>query len=387
MKDKIYRVISSAVVTLPLFFNLYFFQISSAIGTRKISAVIFSVFVTFLMFMTLYKRDIYKYRRVFFIAAALLFFPSFMSNLISNRGSVTLEDINMIKNEVPFCHMVTPSAIIPYAFTKTLIFPSKLFNSYTSVYSMLMIWLLATLTMGRGWCSWVCFYGGWDELSSSIGKKKRLKLSPNSSYVRYFKFTMLIFLALASLKTLSVVYCEWFCPLKLITEHGDTNSIKGYLQFIFMVVLFIGLLIVLPFLTKKRFQCGTYCPFGAFQSLVGKVSPFRVIIDAKKCTECSICLEKCPTLSITSESLKKGKTDKTCTLCGKCLEVCPKKAISLRFSWLKRVNSLNIHPILNNILSPISFLSFVGLLIGSIVCGGFMVDTINKTINLFGALL
>lgn len=354
--------------------NLYFFQISMSTGVDRVSGYIVSLFVLILYTLMVHKQEIYRYRRIFFITVTLLFFPSFINNLVEARGQMGLTESDIIKNEVPFCHIVIPLTTIPYALTKTIIFPARLFNHYASVYSMLLIWLLATVTMGRGWCSWVCFYGGWDELSSSIPGKRRVKLSSNGPFARYFNFSMLVAMVLLSLKSFSVVYCEWFCPFKLVTENSGVESVTAYLQFVLMVILFFGLLVALPYFTRTRFQCATFCPFGAFQSFFSRFSPFGVYINKEKCNSCGTCQKLCPTLSISDSSLQSGKPHITCTLCGRCVERCPKGAITLRFKWLK-------NELLPTLLSPVTFLAFIGMFLGSLVGGGFMKSTISMVLG------
>jgi len=393
VENKISKIVATAIASIPMIYNLLFFQINRSSSVEFITGIVVSLFILITYVAMVYTQNIYKYRRIFFIVTAFCFFPSFINHLLEARGQMSLTGTNVVKAEIPFCHIVIPLTIIPYALTETLIFPARLFNHYASVYSMLLIWLLATVTMGRGWCSWVCFYGGWDEAFSSIGKKKRIKLNASGPFARYFNFTMLIFLALVSLKTLSVAYCEWFCPFKLITEYSDPGSFGGYIQFILMVVLFFGLLLVLPYLTKTRFQCATFCPFGAFQSFFTKISPIKIVVDRDKCTDCQKCVNNCPTISLSRESIKAGKVHITCTLCGKCTEVCSKGAIRFRFSWLPKLKRSFPLPdtkllrvlglVGNRLLSPVTYLSFIGLLIGGIVGGSFMRDTLSLILRLF----
>ncbi len=353
----------------------------------RIAGIIVTGFVSVIFFLMIYTQKIHRYRQIFFITIAICFFPSFINNLVQARGAMGLTETDIVKAEVPFCHIAIPFTIIPYALSQTLIFPARLFNHYASVYSMLLIWVLASLTLGRGWCSWVCFYGGWDEGFSALGKKKIINLNPSSPYARFFNFSVLIAVVLLSIKSMSIVYCEWFCPFKAITEYGETSSLVGYLQFIVMIVLFVGLLIVLPLLSKVRFQCSTFCPFGAFQSFFNKISPFTMAVNREKCTDCGLCIKKCPLLAISKESLSKGKVHITCTLCGKCQDECPKGAINLRFKWFKDYPIKSGKIIIDSfyyLLSPITVLSFGGLLIGSIVGGGFMQNTLILLLNWIG---
>ena len=66
-------------------------------------------------------------------------------------------------------------------------------------------------------------------------------------------------------------------------------------QAVIFVTLFVSLVLVLPVLTRKRTQCGLFCPFGAMQSLTNKVNIFDVRIDPEKCTQCGLCWANCVT--------------------------------------------------------------------------------------------
>jgi TonB family protein len=90
--------------------------------------------------------------------------------------------------------------------------------------------------------------------------------------------------------------------------------------------IFLGLVVVLPVLTKKRAQCAFFCPFGAFQSLFNKISVFDIRIRGEKCADCISCRRDCPTLALDAESMKKGGTLISCMKCGACVDACRKDA-------------------------------------------------------------
>jgi polyferredoxin len=92
------------------------------------------------------------------------------------------------------------------------------------------------------------------------------------------------------------------------------------------IVLFAGLVIVLPLLTKKRTQCSFFCPFGAFQSIFNKISIFEIKIDRTRCHSCSVCQNACPNLSLSKESIARGETLLSCMKCGACVDACPHQA-------------------------------------------------------------
>jgi len=97
---------------------------------------------------------------------------------------------------------------------------------------------------------------------------------------------------------------------------------------VLFVAAFIALVVVLPLLTKRRIQCGLFCPLGALQSFWNKINIFAVRIDTEQCSACKRCIRECPTLSLDENSLESGKPSITCTRCGRCMDVCPKGAIS-----------------------------------------------------------
>lgn len=122
----------------------------------------------------------------------------------------------MISGETPFCHLVIPMIIVPVAVTRTIIFPGSLLEGFANVASMIVLWLGVSLALGRGWCSWGCFYGGLDEGFSRVLKKPVIK-KIDRKWI-YLPFAVLLVIVLTSALTLSPPYCEWLCPFKAVTS-------------------------------------------------------------------------------------------------------------------------------------------------------------------------
>jgi ferredoxin-type protein NapH len=402
-------LISAMLLTIVMAFNVYFFHIQSPMLDKSLSSTIAGwimfLFLVSLFFLLLYTGNISTYRRIFFVSSALLLFPAFIAGMYETFGHMYLTEENVMNSSTSYCHIVTPMIILPYLFNKTIIFPAKIFESAASVYGMLIIWLLATLVSGKGFCSWICFYGGWDDGFSRIRKKPLLKLNPENKKLRFFGFAMLAFVVLASLFTLTVIYCEWLCPFKLITEYAQVVDMKSFIAFTLFVLAFFGLVVVLPLLTKKRFQCLAFCPFGAFQALLDRLSLYRVHIDPEKCTQCLRCISVCPTLALSKEIIlgKKTRPHLTCTKCGECFKACKSGAISYAFSLGKNrpasnpssfVNKLKSNPtgrnkalikifsVVKELLSPQSLFIFSSYTLGMIIMSAFARSTVQRTINL-----
>jgi ferredoxin len=148
-------------------------------------------------------------------------------------------------------------------------------------------------------------YGGLDEACSRIARKPFLK-SIDRRWT-YVPLAVLIAVVLTSAATLSPTYCQWLCPFKSITEFEAITSVKILFQTFIFVALFVGLVIVLPLLTKKRTQCALLCPMGAFQGWTNFANLHRIAVDRDACTHCNLCVKSCPTLSITPESVAEAR--------------------------------------------------------------------------------
>jgi len=293
---------------------------------RLIPLAVTYLFINCIFLLIIYTGKVNRYRSILFVTYAICFVMTFIPNLLETRGSMALKQEDMVKGHTPFCHMVIPQVLIPAALTKTIIFPGSMLEGFAAIGAMLVLWLGITIALGRGWCSWGCFYGGLDEGFSKIGKKPIIKNI--SKKWTYLSFAVLLVVVLTSAAVLSPTYCMWLCPFKAVTEFVEVTSAKVLVQTVIFISLFIGLVVVLPILTKRRTQCGLFCPMGAFQSLTNKLNVFDVRIDKDKCTQCGLCVKSCPVFALDEESVRKGKTRVTCSKCGKCVEVCPQGAIS-----------------------------------------------------------
>ncbi|HYA32292.1 MAG TPA: 4Fe-4S binding protein, partial [Thermodesulfovibrionales bacterium] len=271
----------------------------------------------------------------------------------------------------PFCHMVIPMTLIPGALTKTIIFPGTIVGGFASISSMFILWIGASLSLGRGFCGWTCFFGGLEDGFSRLIKRPIIKrINPVFTYLPW---ALLLFIVLTSAAALSPVYCTWLCPFKAVTEYVQVISVKTLVQMVIFVTLFAGLVVTLPILTKKRIQCGLFCPFGAFQSLTNKVTGFTIRIDPDKCVKCGRCIRSCPTFSLDDESVASGGSRISCMKCGRCVDLCPKGAIHYHVKGTEPRSSGTLQRLL--FLYPaFLFLATMG--------GGFFKDAIVRIIKL-----
>jgi ferredoxin-type protein NapH len=303
---------------------------SGEVGMYGLAALIaWAVFNTFfaLIFIT---GKTHRFRAVLFILVAVALPLEFIPYMVETYGSMMLSEATMLSTGASFCPLTMPMILIPALFRRVVIFPGELLPSasHGAFSVMFIVWVGSSLAMGRGWCSWGCFYGGWDELFSRIRVRKRPLLRKIDRRWIYLPFAVLLAIVLLSALTYGPVYCEWLCPFKIVTEFQAPSSALAIFQIATFVSLFIGLVVVLPLLSRRRVQCGLFCPFGAMQSLLNKINIFEVRIDTEKCSGCQRCLRSCPTFSLDESSLKTGKPLLTCTKCAACIDACTKGAIA-----------------------------------------------------------
>jgi len=316
-------------VPMALFTMLLFTPVLRQPGRPgKLAALIAWTFMMALFFLMMRTRETYRWRRTFFVTLGFLFPVGFIWDLVALRSSMSIPMERMLSGDTPFCFMVIPMTLIPAALTKTIIFPGSILPTPSNPHSIAMmvaLWLLATVILGKAWCSYGCFFGGLDEGFSSIAKKARLrKINPRW---RLAPWAILVAIVLLSAATFEPTYCMWLCPFKAVTEFPQVRSTQTALQFGIFIALFLGLVVVLPFLTKRRTQCAFFCPFGAFQSIFSRTSIFDIRIDKDKCgAGCLLCQNNCPTLAIDQEAIRAGKTLSSCMRCGACVDVCRKDA-------------------------------------------------------------
>lgn len=395
-------IAASSLLTIVMFLFLTTFVMAGNLPhpIRLWASTAWTLFLTAITFLIYRTGRISRYRTIFFVIYAAAFLLSFIANLIEERGSMALTQEIIDANETPLCPVAIPQLILPAALKHTLIFPTGVISGgrYGGFLPILALWLVAVLALGRGWCSWGCFYGGIDEGFSKILRRPVVPTRRLHPRWRLVPFAILFMIVIWAFLAMEPVYCEWLCPLKLVTEYPEINSLVTYLQAVIFITLGMGLLVILPILTGKRTHCGLFCPLGACQSLLSPINPYRVMIDREKCIGCGKCKEVCPTFSITDESLREGKVTLTCTRCGRCIETCPQGAIHLGFvgapcpdghltlfsgvmrpepSRLKRILKAPVR-LLVEILEARTLFIFGALLFGAVLSSGFVTDALVR---------
>jgi len=356
----------SLLYTLPMFIITFMFITGGKPDFSDPSTAL-AMSITFLGVNVLYflmhytgKTD--RFRAVLFIVFAMSLSFTLISNMLETRDAMSFSRADMLECKIPFCHLVIPMMIIPAAFTRSIIFPGSIIGGFADISSMVILWLAATLVLGRGFCSWGCFYGGWEDGFSRFRKKPVIKRISESW--KWMPFAVLIMVALTAALTLVPTYCDWICPFKAVTEFEQVTGVASAAKAGIFISLFGGLVVILPVMTKKRTQCSFLCPLGPINAVSNKVTPFTIKIDKKSCTECMKCVDTCPLFALTPEGIKAGSVSIFCSKCGKCVDACTRNAIHF---GIKGVPSGTMKNFSRNLFLFVSFLFIAVFSSGAII--------------------
>ena len=243
----------------------------------KLAAAVTLVFMVALFFQMMRTLETHRWRRYFFVALGFLFPVGFIWDLFALRGSMSIPVERMLSGDTPFCFLAIPMMIVPAALTRTVIFPGSILPTASNphaIAAMVALWLAATLVLGKGWCSYGCFFGGIEEGFAAIPKKPRIQKHRSAlaldavgragghrpAFGRDPR-ARLLHVALP-------VQSRHRVPRRCARSKRPCRRASSSR-------LFLGLVVVLPLLTKKRTQCSFLCPFGAFQSHLQQDRRFR----------------------------------------------------------------------------------------------------------------
>ncbi len=325
-----------------------------------------------------------KVRTFYFLSLAFFFLSGLHMRGFQAGGKTDIQ---------PYCHLSLSGNILSIGYQQVEAFLNSTYGRYGFL-GLGIFWLLVLFICGGGFCSRVCFFGGWDDAFSRILKKPFLRL-PLKTRPREFQLALFLFLAFMSFSRQESEFCLWLCPFKTQGEILDPSSRIYAAQMAAYALVAAVFVVILPILTRKRTFCSTLCPFGALTPLVQKWSPYQVKVDPDSCTSCGLCEAECPSFAI--ETVKKrtssagNKVEETvssqtalkrkdiyetkitryCTLCLKCVPACPKGGISVvtagqkGSAWMDFI-SLGFGGALSLFYAPQGILAVVNLVQGLI---------------------
>ena len=179
-------------------------------------------------------------------------------------------------------------------------------KNHGTIYYVCGTLLLYCILFGRMICGWMCPFGFIQELLHKI-KTPKIKKSPVTRVLSYFKYVVLVFFVLivpllyAFHETPLPAFCKYICPVFTW-------------KFLLMVSILVGCVFIF------RLFCRFICPLGALYALFNRVSIFGIKLNRDKCVDCNRCIAHCH-MDIHHVG------DPECISCGECVSVCPTNAI------------------------------------------------------------
>lgn len=182
--------------------------------------------------------------------------------------------------------------------------------------------MVSAVFFGPVFCGWICPFGTFQEIFSSLGKKLfRRRFStfiPKriDRYLRYLRYAVLLWVLIMTAVSAQLVFASYDPYYALFNFWTGEVAVSGFIV--------LGLVLVLSLFTERPF-CKYACPYGAFLGLTNLLRIFPIRREESTCINCSACDRACPMNIEVSKA--EAVRDHQCISCLACTseEACPIK--------------------------------------------------------------
>jgi len=200
--------------------------------------------------------------------------------------------------------------------------------------SLVFFGLLFTtsLFMGRGYCGWLCPFGGWQE-AMALASSKRTN-SPLGHRVKW-----VLWLAWIGVITYTAMDAGGFRMVNVLYHSEAIISLDEPARYYYLYFPVLGLGTLAMTVLGKRAWCHYICWAGNFATLGNRVKntlryPSLHLESAGDCARCGSCTRVCAkSLDVQDMADANDFTDDECTLCGECVDTCPRSNIKYAWRW------------------------------------------------------
>lgn len=197
----------------------------------------------------------------------------------------------------------------------------------------LIFWILifiSTILLGRAFCGWFCWFGGYLDLVDLGASKTKLKVPRRAPlYLSILAFVgLLIYLYFI----LVAFWLEQGLPGTILFKPDVPELWNGGQTVLSASLILLIYGPVLMFLFGPRSWCRYLCPIGALLKIFSILSFGKMRLANDECTGCGACNRSCDMqIDVSSELEKYGKVRSLdCIRCFKCSDACPQDAIVFR---------------------------------------------------------
>ncbi len=197
----------------------------------------------------------------------------------------------------------------------------------------LLIPVIATLLLGRFFCSWICPAGLLFEITDKIRTILNHRHAVHGlTFWRGNKYVLLV-VGLAMSAIIGLPLLGYIYPPALVGRESHrmidflfASSVSG-IAITGATVVLVGIVLFEVFVSRRAW-CRYFCPGGALYSALGLRRVVRLQNQTDICTQCTDCIPACPM----GLNPMKNNFGPECDLCLECSSVCQSRSLSLKLA-------------------------------------------------------